>query len=43
MKVYHRLGVIGYDSAADKYIHSDPKEKEVYGDNGFNHLEQLSS
>ena len=39
-EVYHRLGVIGYDSAADKYIHSDPKEKEVYGDNAFNHLEE---
>jgi uracil-DNA glycosylase family 4 len=39
-EVYHRLGIIGYDDSADKYIDGTKEEKELYGDNAFNNLEK---
>ena len=39
-ELYHRLGVIGYDDKADKFISSSNEEREKYGDNAFNTLDQ---
>lgn len=39
-EVYTRLGVIGYDSAADEFLSSIPEEREKYGDNAFNRIDE---
>lgn len=43
IQTYMRFGILGYDSAADKYIKSTKEEKALYGANGFNtmHLMDL--
>jgi len=42
-QTYVNLGVIGYDTEADKYIGASNKEKEMYGTNGFNKLKLLDA
>jgi len=38
--VYAQYGVAGYDSLIDAYIEADKSEKELWGANALNHLEE---
>ena len=39
-EVYTRLGIIGYDDKADKFIRATAKEEDLHGCNAFNRMEE---
>ena len=40
--VYCKFGDIGYDDSIDKYLKASKEEKEKYGDNAFNNIEEAN-